>query len=183
MAPPRRGLAPVLLSLFLVVGLLAAAGAGWKWTGTVNGGARQSFDQRAAGVASRVTMALQGATDLTTSTRALIGQNPDLTNVELAGWFSALSGSRQQSTSGVAYIESVSASEFYYFRVAMAADPTSTLSSGVPFTVTPSSAQAPYCFTRLQALRSSLQHAAGVALPPGLDWCDTSVNGALERVA
>ena len=41
-------------------------------------------------------------------------------------------------------------------------------------------AQAPYCLTRLLALRSSLQGAADVALPPGLDWCATSVNGALS---
>ena len=146
----------------------------------VERGSRQSFDQRASGVATRVTDALQGASDLTTSTRALIGQDPALTNAQLAPWFSALAASRHTATSGVAYIENVPTSEFYYFRVAIAADPTSTLSAGEPFAVTPSGAQAPYCFTRLLALRSSLQGAAGVALPPGLDWCATSVNGALR---
>jgi len=176
---PRRGVVAVLLSLFLVAGLAAAAGAGWKWTNAINGRARQSFDQRASGVAARVTDSLQSVTDLTTSTRALIGQNPDLTNVQLGGWFSALGASRHAATSGVTSIENVSSSEFYYFRVAIAADPTSLMTAGEPFTLTPSSAQAPYCFARLLVLRSSLQSAAGAALPPGLDWCDTSVAGAL----
>ena len=64
-------------------------------------------------------------TDLTTTSRALIEQNPDLTNAQLGSWFSALASSAPTNASGVTYIEKVSAAQFYYFRVAIAADPTS----------------------------------------------------------
>ncbi len=74
----------------------------------------------------------------------------------------------------------MSSAEFYYFRVSIAADPTSVLSAGVPFAITPSAALPPYCLTRLLALRSSVQGAAEAALPPGLDWCATSLHGALD---
>ncbi len=179
-APPRRAVARVLLALFLVGGLGAAAGAGWQWTRVVNRQAHQSFNQQASEVAARVTKALQRDTDLTTSSRAVIEQNPDLTNAQLGTWFSALSTSRPADATGITYIEKVSAGQLYFFRLAVGTDPTSALSAGEPFVLTPASSPGPYCLTRLLALRSSLQSAGDVALPPGLDWCSTSVNGALE---
>jgi len=177
---PRRGVSTALLTLFVALGLATATFAGWQWGRTTDRQNRQSFDQRASGVAARVTNALQRDTDLTTATRAAIGQNPAMTNPQLASWLSESTSSGLVGISGMTYIETVSSAQFFYFRVAMGIDPTSTLSAGEPFTVTPSTAQPPYCMTRLLALRSSLQSAADVALPPGLDWCATSVNGALS---
>ena len=180
--PQRRGTARALLSLFLVAGLAAAVVAGWQWKNVATRHARQSFDQRASAVAAKVTKELQRDTDLTTTSRAVIEQNPDMTNVQLTSLFSALAPSDPNNTKGLTYIEKVSSAQLYYFRVAIGADPTSALSAGEPFTITPSGAQAPYCMTRLLALRSSLKSAGDVALPPGLDWCSTSVNGALDLV-
>ncbi len=178
-ARPRPGVARVLLALFLVVGLGAAVGATWQWKTIKARQNRQAFDQRASGVAARVTKTLQRDTDLTTTSRALIEQNPDLTNAQLGSWFSSSASSAPTNTTGVAYIEKVSAAQLYYFRVAIDADPTSALSAGESFAVTPTTAQAPYCLTRLLALRSSATSAGDIALPPGLDWCSTSAAGAL----
>ncbi|HEY5026460.1 MAG TPA: bifunctional diguanylate cyclase/phosphodiesterase [Acidimicrobiales bacterium] len=179
-ARPRRAVARVLLALFLVAGLAAAAGATWQWKNVQARQTRQAFDQRASGVAAKVTKALQRDADLTTSSRALIKQNPDMTNAQFGTWFSTLGASAPPNTTGVAYIEKVSAAQLYYYRVAIGADPTSALSAGEPFAITPSTAQAPYCLTRLLALRSSQTSVGDVALPPGLDWCSTSANGALS---
>src|ERR1700722_10185465 len=175
----RRGVAPVLLSLFLVAGLPAAGGATWQWKNIQAHQTRQAFDQHASRVAARITKTLQRDTDLTTTSRALIEQNPDMTNAQLGSWFSTLEPTAPANASGVTYIEKVSAAQLYYFRVAIGADPTSALSAGEPFTVTPSTAQAPYCLTRLLALRSSVTKPGDLALPPGLDWCSTSANSAL----
>jgi len=179
-ARPRRGVARVLLALFLVVGLAAAVGATWQWKNIKARQTRQAFDQHASGVAARVTKTLQRDTDLTTTSRALIEQNPDLTNAQLGSWFSSLRPSAPSNASGVAYIEKVTAAQLYYFRVAIGADPTSALSAGGSFALTPNTAQSPYCLTRLLALRSSLTSVGDVALPPGLDWCSTSAAGALS---
>ncbi len=178
-APPRRWMARVLLSLFLVVGLAAAVAATWQWKNVQARQARQSFDQRASGVAAKVATALQRDTDLTTTSRALIEQNPNITNAQLGSLFSSLAPTAPANASGITYIEKVSSAQLYYYRVAIAADPTSALSAGEPFAITPSTAQAPYCLTRLLALRASLSSVGDVALPPGLDWCSTSANGAL----
>ena len=102
-----------------------------------------------------------------------------MTNAQLGSWFSASLPTAPADASGVTYIEKVTAGELYYYRVAIGADPTSALSAGTPFAITPSTAQAPYCLTRLLALRSSLTSVGDAALPPGLDWCSTSVNAAL----
>ncbi len=176
---PRRGLAPVLLALFLVVGLAAAVGATLKWKNIDARETRQAFRLRASGVAGKVNVALQRDTDLTTTTRTLVEQDPDMTNAQLGSWFSASLPTAPADASGVTYIEKVTAGELYYYRVAIGADPTSALSAGTPFAITPSTAQAPYCLTRLLALRSSLTSVGDAALPPGLDWCSTSVNTAL----
>jgi diguanylate cyclase (GGDEF)-like protein len=178
---PRSGRAVtrVLLALFLVAGFVSAAVAGSQWKKVVDRQTRQSFDQRASGVADRVAKQLQRDADLTTTARAVIGQNASLTNVQFAGWFSALSTAGLADTTGLTYIQKVPASQFYFFRLALVADPTSALSAGGPFTVTPPTAQAPYCLTRLLALRSSLRATGDAAIPPGLDWCSTSVNSAL----
>jgi hypothetical protein len=169
----------LLLSLFLVAGLAAAVGATWQWKNIQARQTRQSFDQHASGVAARIAKTLQRDTDLTTTSRALIEQNPDMTNAQLGSWFSTLEPSAPANASGVTYIEKVSSAQLYYYRVAISADPTSALSAGGSFTITPSTAQAPYCLTRLMAVRSALTSAADIALPPGLDWCSTSANGAL----
>ncbi len=176
---PRRGVARVLLSLFLVVGLAAAVFASWQWKNVEARQARQSFHQQASGVAAKVTKGLQRDIDLTTTSRALIEQNPNITNVQLGSLFSALAPSGPSNASGITYIEKVSSAQLYYYRVAIATDPTSALSGGAPFAITPSTAQAPYCLTRLLALRASLKSAGDVALPPGLDWCSTSAKDAL----
>jgi len=178
--PARPGLARALLSLFLVAGLSVAVFAGWQWKDVAARHTRQAFDQQASGVAAQITQALQRDTDLTIATRAAIEQNPDMTNPQLGSLFSALTPSGLANASGVTYIEKVSSAQLYYFRVAIGADPTSPLSAGEPFSITPASAQAPYCLTRLLALRRSIQSAGDIALPPGLDWCSTSVNGALS---
>jgi diguanylate cyclase (GGDEF)-like protein len=167
------------LSLFLVVGLAAAVAATWQWKNVEARQARQSFDQRASGVAAKVASALQRDTDLTTTSRALIEQNPNITNAQLGSLFSSLSPTAPANASGITYIEKVSSAQLYYYRVAIAADPTSALRAGEPFAITPSTAQAPYCLTRLLALRASLSSVGDVALPPGLDWCSTSANEAL----
>jgi diguanylate cyclase (GGDEF)-like protein len=171
--------APVLLSLFLVAGLAAAGGATWQWKNIQAHQTRQAFDQHASRVAARITKTLQRDTDLTTTSRALIEQNPDMTNAQLGSWFSTLEPTAPANASGVTYIEKVSAAQLYYYRVAIAADPTSALSAGESFAITPNTAQAPYCLTRLMALRSALTSAGDIALPPGLDWCSTSSNTAL----
>jgi diguanylate cyclase (GGDEF)-like protein len=175
----RRGVTRVLLALFVVAGLATAATAGSQWKKAVDRQTRQSFDQQASAVADRVTKQLQRDADLTTTVRAVIGQNPALTNVQFAGWFSSLATSGLANTSGLTYIQRVPADQFYFFRLALVADPTTALAAGGPFTVTPPTAQAPYCLTRLLALRSSLRATGDAAIPPGLDWCSTSVNGAL----
>ncbi len=176
---PRRGLTRVLLALFLVAGLASAAAAGWQWKKVVDRQNRQSFDQQASGVAARITKQLQRDTDLTATGRAVVQQDPAMTNVQFAAWFSALTTSRVANATGLTYIQKVPAAQLYFFRVALVADPTSAMSAGEPFTVTPASAQAPYCLTRLMALQSSLRSEGDVALPPGLDWCSTAVNSAL----
>ncbi len=176
---PHRGVARVLLALFLVAGLAAAAGASWQWKTVQARQNRQAFDQKASSVAAKVTTALQRDTDLTTTGRVLVEQNPDLTNVQLGSWFSALLPTAPGDASGLTYIEKVSAAQLYYFRVAIGADPTSALAAGEPFAITPSTAQPPYCLTRLLALRSALKATGDTALPPGLDWCSTSVGTAL----
>ena len=180
LGPRRRGGAWALLSLFLVAGLVAAALAGWQWGRSVDRQARTSFDRRASVVAANVTKTLQRDADLTTTSRALIEQNPQTSNVQFEGWFSALATARLADASGVAYIQKVPATQFYFFRVALGTDPTSALSAGEPFTITPSAAQSSYCLTRLLALRSGLRTAGDVALPPGLDWCSTSLDSALN---
>jgi len=175
----RRGVARILLSLFLIVGLATAVFASWQWKNVESRQARQSFHEQASGVAAKVTKALQRDIDLTTTSRALIEQNPYITNAQLGSLFSTLAPSGPANASGITYIEKVSAAQLFYYRVAIATDPTSAVSAGTPFAITPSTAQAPYCFTRLLALRSSLKSAGDVALPPGLDWCSTSANAAL----
>ncbi len=159
--------------------MATAAAAGWQYKKVVDRHNAQSFDQQASGVASRVTKQLQRATDLTATGRAVIQQDPSMTNVQFAAWFSALTNGRLANTTGLTYIQKVPAAQFYFFRVALVADPTSAMSAGEPFTVTPASAPAPYCLTRLMALQASARSVGDVALPPGLDWCSTSVNGAL----
>jgi len=173
----RPGLARVLLSLFLVAGLATAVVAGWQTKTAAARQARQSFDQQASGIAANVTKTLQRDADLTTSARAVIEQTPAMTDKELGSWFSALTPAGLTNATGLAYIEKLSPVEYYYFRAAINADP--AVPAGEPFVITPSSAQPPYCLTRLLALRSALRSAGDAALPPGLDWCSTSVNGAL----
>jgi diguanylate cyclase (GGDEF)-like protein len=170
----------VLLSLFLVAGLAAASLAGWQWGRSVNRQARASFDQRASVVAANVTKTLQRDADLTTTGPVAIEQNPQMTNVQFAAWFSALGTAHLADGSGVAYIQNVPTTQLYFFQLALGTDPTSPVAAGEPFTITPSSAQAPYCLTRLLALRSALQTAGDAALPPGLDWCSTSLDSALN---
>ena len=176
---PRRGTARALLALFLVIGLATAAGAGWQWSRTVDRQTRQTFHHQASTVAAAVTTAIKRDADLTVTTRAVIEQNPLMTNAGLARWFSALTSSRHPDALGTAYIQTVSHAELYYFLLAMAADPTSALEADGPFAVTPASARAPYCFTRLLALSSAVQSAGDAAMPPGLDWCATAAAGAL----
>ena len=175
-----RDLERALLALFVTLGLATAIGAGWQWGRTTDRQNRQAFDQHASGVAARITRTLQRDVDFTTDGRAMIEQNSNVSNAQFSSWFSGLMSSGPANISGVTYIEKVSSAQFYYFRVAIGADPTSALSRGEPFTITPSSAQFPYCLTRLLALRTSLQSQGDAALPPGLDWCSTSVNGALN---
>ncbi len=177
--PSRRAGARALLSLVLVAGLATAVVAGWQTKNAAAHQSRLSFDQQASGIAANVTRTLQRDADLTTSTRAVIEQDPAMTNEALASWFSALTPAGLANATGVAYIEKLSAVEYYYFRAAINADPTGPAVAGEPFVITPSSAQPPYCLTRLLALRSALRSPGDVALPPGLDWCSTSVNGAL----
>jgi diguanylate cyclase (GGDEF)-like protein len=178
-AAPRRGVARVLLALFLVAGLAAAVVAGTQSKNAAAQRSRQAFDTQASGIAAGVSQVLQRDADLTTMTRSVIEQNPNLSNAQLSSWFAASAPAGLGNVSGVTYIEKVSAADFYYFRVAIDADPASSLSAGAPFVVTPASAQLPYCLTRLLALRASLKTTGDVALPPGLDWCSTSVDSAL----
>src|ERR1700681_2761942 len=126
----RRGVVGALLSLFVVIGLVTSVFAGWQWKTAVDRQARQAFDQQAGGVAGRVTKALQRATDLTATGRAVIAQDPQMTNTQLAGWFSALAGTRLADATGVAYIQSVPADQLYFFRVAMVGDIASALTAG-----------------------------------------------------
>ncbi len=175
----RRALTRVLLALVLVAGMATAAAAGWQWKKVADRQTRQTFDQQASAVAARVTKQLQRDTDLTATGRAVIAQDPSVTNAQFTAWFSALTTSRVDNATGLTYIQKVPADQLYFFRVALVADPTSAVSAGEPFTVTPAGAPAPYCLTRLMALSSSLRSAGDTALPPGLDWCSTSVNGAL----
>ena len=126
----RRGVARILLSLFLIVGLASAVFAGWQWKNVQARQARQSFHAQASGVAAKVTKALQRDIDLTTTSRALIEQNPNITNVQLGSLFSTLAPSGPANSSGITYIEKVSSDQLYYYRVAIATDPTSALSAG-----------------------------------------------------
>ncbi len=172
-----------LLALFLVVGLAGAAIAGMQAKNAAARQSRQSFDQTASGIAARVTTALQRDADLTTAARAVVEQNPGLSNPQLASWFTALTPSGLTDASGIVHIQKLTPTQYYYFRVAIASDPTSTASAGTAFTITPSSATPPYCLTRLLALRPSLQSTGDRAMPPGLDWCATSANAALSASA
>ncbi len=175
----RRGMARALLSLFLVVGMATAVVVGWQSKSAAARQSHQSFNAQASGIVANVTKTLQRDTDLTTSMRAEVEQDPAMTNKSLESWFSALTPAGLANATGVAYIEKLSPLEYYYFRAAINSDPTGPASAGEPFVITPSSAQPPYCLTRLLALRSSRQGAGDLALPSGLDWCSTSVNGAL----
>ncbi len=177
---PHRVVVRALLALFLVAGLAGAAVAGWQSKNAAARQTQQAFTQQASGIAASVTKALQRDADLTTATRAVVEQNPSLNNAQLASWFTALTPSGLTDASGVVHIEKLTPTQYYYFRVAIAADPTSAASAGAPFTITPSSATPPYCLTRLLAVRASLRSTADLALPPGLDWCSTSADAALS---
>jgi diguanylate cyclase (GGDEF)-like protein len=181
-APPRRrrSAASVWLSALVVLGLAAAAVAGWQWGRAVDRQNTQSFDQRASTVGAAVAATLQRDTQLTATIRTLVTQDPQLTNAQLSGWLSSLAAGKPEM-SGALFIQPVAADKVFYFLLQLAADPTPASAAGEPFVLTPATAQSPYCFTSLLAMRSSLESAGDTVLPPGLDWCATASAGALNR--
>jgi diguanylate cyclase (GGDEF)-like protein len=176
---PYRGVAWTLVALFAAGGLAAAAVAGWQWGNAVDGQARQSFDRQASAVATSVTTALQRDTDVAASAAAVVAQDPHMTNAGMAQWLAALTAGRVPNALGLSFIAPVSASDLFFFRVGLAADPTSALLAGGPFTIVPPGAGAPYCFTRTMALDAAVKSAADAAMPAGLDWCATAAASAL----
>ena len=115
-AGPHRAVVRALLALFLIVGLASAAVAGTQSKNAAARQARQTFDQTASGIAANVAKALQRDADLTTATRAVVEQNPGMSNTQLASWFTALTPTGLSDVTGVVSIQKLTPTQYYYFR-------------------------------------------------------------------
>ena len=103
-----------------------------------------------------------------------------MTNAQLGSWFSALTPSAPADAIGDhLHREGVVRPSSISSGWPSPPTPRARVAAGEPFAITPSTAQAPYCLTRLLALRASLtQRRVTPHCPPGLDWCSTSVERA-----
>ncbi len=179
----ERGWSTRLSALFLAMAVAVAAVVGVALASSADGRARQSVDGTASELAATVGTALQRDVDLVTATRALVAQDPQLTNPGLAQWFAALGATPHRDVLGATYIQSVSAQQFFFFLVTLEHDPVNATTDASTYTITPSSASPPLCLTRLFVAASGDVTVQNALAPTGLDWCATPLSPSLGTAA
>ena len=166
--------------LVLALGLVLAGVGGGEWGSSVNHRNLDAFNRQASAVAAAVSGSLQRDTDLTAMARTVVESNPTLTNEGLGQWLTRLQAvARFPSALGVAYTQVVLPSTLNAFKAAISNDSTSGVASPT-FVLNPGDATPPFCLTRLLSMDLGAQgYASGVQIPPGIDWCASSLGPTL----
>ncbi len=176
----------------LVLGVVASVAGAVAWRTSVHNSHRAAFESDARSTSATLTMALQRDADLVAAARALVADNPTMSNAAFARWFDTLGASlRYPGTVGFAYVERVTPAQLPSFAAAVAADPPLGVSVPHPFVVQGPGQRSAYCLMRLTTLQLapsllSRLHALAVAradfgnfISPTTDEC---TNPAFERL-
>lgn len=155
-ASATNRVAAVLSLGVLVLGLLASVVSAVAWRTSVQNSHRAAFESDARSAATTLTMALQRDADLVATARALVADDPTVSNAAFTQWFDTLGAPQHYpGTIGFAYIERVTPAQLPSFAATVATDPPLGVAVPRSFAVQPPGQRAAYCLMRLTTLQLS----------------------------
>ena len=151
---PATGIGRALSAGVLVVGVAASIFGAVAWHTSVHHSHHVAFVSDAQSMAATLTMALQRDADLVATARAVVADDPAITNAAFAQWFATLGASqRYPGTIGFAFIQRVTPAQLPSFAATVTADPPLGVSVPRPFAVQPSGQRSAYCLVRLATVQ------------------------------
>ena len=163
----------------LVIGLGASAVGAWASHRSALRCEAAAARSQAQAQSSALSAALGRDMDFVNSQRALFTSVPQLTNLQLAAWYSSLDvQKRYPGTIGFGFVERVPAGDLAAFGATVVADPLNYGTITAPYTVVPSTPRPEYCLQRYSTVLD-LQKLEGI--PPTLDFCASDDPGHREH--
>ena len=165
----------VIAVAVLVIGLgVSVVGAWASYRSAVHSEVTAARSQAQAQSAA-LGATLRRNVDFVNSQSALFTSVPQLTNRELANWYTALDVQhRYPGTIGFGFVQQVPASALAAFGATVVADPLNYGTITAPYTVVPPSPQPEYC---LQRYSTVLDLKRLGAIPPTFDFCSPTIPG------
>ena len=159
----------------IVLGSLASVIGAWQIRNVAADHARETFDDSAIQVASRLQLAIVHEQDLVVGAGAVFVRNPQTTETQFLQWTrSTAAFERYPELQGISELTVVPASQLGTFAAQVEGDPPAPLSAGGTLQVSPPGSRPFYC---LQTVAQSRNPA--LAVPAGTDLCATSLGPLL----
>jgi diguanylate cyclase (GGDEF)-like protein len=162
----------IVVLVVLFAGMTMSTIGAVAWHGYVQSQARNTFATNAASVSAAVSTALRRDVDFVATERAGVVSIPDLTNRELAVWYTSIDvKNRFPGGVGFAFVQRVLATQLNAFGAEVVADPPVNEPVSAPYSVFPAGARSQYCLQRFGIATSS----AAKVIPTTFDFCSPTI--------